>query len=68
MEAPRKNDMKKYKKWTVLCGKEAHQFDERADVIKFIAPNPAAVSGIKHYNRLTSVAVQIYKEALRSKK
>lgn len=57
--------MKKYKKWTVLCGKSAYQFDERTDATQFIASNLKAVSGIKHYNKLTKVAIQIYKEALR---
>jgi hypothetical protein len=57
--------MKKYKKWTVLCGKTKHQFDDRSDVIKFIVANPKMVSGIKHYNKLTSHAIEIYKESLR---
>lgn len=49
----------------MLCGKSAYQFDERTDATQFIASNLKAVSGIKHYNKLTKVAIQIYKEALR---
>jgi len=56
---------KKYKKWTVLCGKAAHQFDERDDAVKFIAINPMRITEIKHYNRLTSAAIEVYKEGLR---
>jgi hypothetical protein len=59
--------MKNTKKWTVECGKSKRFFDDRDEVVKFIAENPTRVTNIRHYNRLTSSAIQVFKEGLRLK-
>jgi hypothetical protein len=55
-------------KWTVEYGKKSEHFDERDDAVKFIAKDPMAVTCIKHYNRLTSSAIEVFKEGLRYNK
>ena len=58
--------MKKSKKYNVFIGKKAQHFSERADAVKFIAENHQSVTEIKQYGVLSSGAIRLYKEALRS--
>lgn len=51
--------------WTVLCRDKSFKgFDDREEMVKFIASNPKAVVEIRHYGRLTKNAIQIYQEGL----
>ena len=57
--------MKNTKKWTVERGGVSKHFDEREDVVKYISEAPMRVSNIRHYNKLTSSAIDVFKEGLR---